>query len=162
MYKCCTHLSCIQFHYPNHLFPVIIPSGQYGEVFRATLHKGTPGEVLVAVKTTKKNSSEKEKDDFAKEMAVMSTLLHPNIVRFYGVVHRGKWVLNGLGKTNMAWGRPIWPGEDQYGLGKMENDSMGRCAGGEMMAWRGERGDGAGGEMAWRGERGMAMRKKRC
>ncbi|KAL5457393.1 hypothetical protein EMCRGX_G034645 [Ephydatia muelleri] len=65
-----------------------IGHGQFGEVFRATLHKGTPGEVLVAVKTTKKNSSEKDKADFLKEMTVMSTLLHPNIIRFYGAVHK--------------------------------------------------------------------------
>ena len=65
-------------------------SGQFGEVFRATLHKGTPGEVLVAVKTTKKNSSEKDKADFLKEMTVMSTLLHPNIIRFYGLVNESE------------------------------------------------------------------------
>ena len=64
--------------------------GQFGEVSKAVLHKGTPGEVFVAVKTTKTNSTEKDKADFMKEMAVMSRLLHPNIVRFYGVVHKGK------------------------------------------------------------------------
>eukprot|EP00731_Ephydatia_muelleri_P032043 Em0023g550a len=69
---------------------VSIGKGQFGEVFRATLHKGTPGEVLVAVKTTKKNSSEKDKADFLKEMTVMSTLLHPNIVRLYGLVNENQ------------------------------------------------------------------------
>ncbi|KAL5457377.1 hypothetical protein EMCRGX_G034628 [Ephydatia muelleri] len=68
---------------------VPIGKGQFGEVFRATLHKGTPGEVLVAVKTTKKNSSEKDKADFLKEMMVMSQILHPNIVRLYGLVVEG-------------------------------------------------------------------------
>ncbi|KAL5457396.1 hypothetical protein EMCRGX_G034648 [Ephydatia muelleri] len=69
---------------------VSIGKGQFGEVFRATLHKGTPSEVLVAVKTTKKNSSEKDKADFLKEMTVMSTLLHPNIVRLYGLVNENQ------------------------------------------------------------------------
>eukprot|EP00731_Ephydatia_muelleri_P032022 Em0023g529a len=68
---------------------VPIGKGQFGEVFRATLHKGSPGEVLVAVKTTKKNSSEKDKADFLKEMMAMSQILHPNIVRLYGLVVEG-------------------------------------------------------------------------
>ena len=68
-----------------------LPSDQFGEVFKATLHKGTPGEVLVAIKTTKKNSSEKEKADFMKEMTIMSTLLHPNIVQLYGLVNQSEW-----------------------------------------------------------------------
>ena len=89
---------------------MVLPSGQFGEVFRATLHKGTPGEVLVAVKTTKKNSSEKDKADFLKEMTVMSTLLHPNIIRFYGAVHKGKW---GSRISFITWGggRPVEEGK---------------------------------------------------
>ena len=59
-------------------------------MFKAVLHKGTPGEVLVAVKTTKTNSTEKDKADFMKEMVVMSTLLHPNIVRLYGLVNESE------------------------------------------------------------------------
>ena len=59
-------------------------------MFKAILHKGTPGEVLVAVKTTKTNSTEKDKADFMKEMVVMSTLLHPNIVRLYGLVNESE------------------------------------------------------------------------
>ena len=73
----------------QHILCLCYP-GQFGKVFRATLHKGTPGEVLVAVKTTKTNSTEKDTANFMKEMMVMSRLLHPNIVRFYGVVHEGK------------------------------------------------------------------------
>ena len=74
-------------------------SGQFGEVFRATLHKGTPGEVLVAVKTTKKNSSEKDKADFLKEMMVMSQILHPNIVRLYGLVVEGEYLTANVGAS---------------------------------------------------------------
>ena len=66
--------------------------GQFGEVFKAILYKGTPGEVLVAVKTTKTNSTEKDKADFMKEMAVMSQILHPNIVRFYGLVNESEFL----------------------------------------------------------------------
>ena len=79
-----SHIACLHFRFP---------SGQFGEVFRATLHKGTPGEVVVAVKTTKKNPSEKDKDDFMKEMAVMSHILHPNIVRLYGLVVESECLL---------------------------------------------------------------------
>ena len=39
----------------------------------------------VAIKTIK---STQATDDFLKEMRVMSKLIHPNIVRFHGIVHR--------------------------------------------------------------------------
>ena len=45
--------------------------------------------VQVAIKTIKKYESSKEKDSFLKEMNVMSKLLHPNIVRLFGLVQQG-------------------------------------------------------------------------
>ena len=42
--------------------------------------------IPVAVKTTKANCSDDERRDFLREMAVMSKMIHPNIVRLYGVV----------------------------------------------------------------------------
>ena len=44
----------------------------------------------VAVKTTKAASSEKDKDNFMREMRIMSHMMHPNIVRLYGLVEDGK------------------------------------------------------------------------
>ena len=43
----------------------------------------------VAVKTIKKYQSKKETTDFFKEMHVMSQLIHPNILRLYGIVQQG-------------------------------------------------------------------------
>ena len=42
----------------------------------------------VAVKGIK-HETEKEKNDFIREMSIMSKILHPNIVRLYGLVLRG-------------------------------------------------------------------------
>ena len=42
--------------------------------------------VMVAVKTTKKDSTDKENAELLREMAVMSYMVHPNIVKLYGVV----------------------------------------------------------------------------
>lgn len=46
--------------------------------------------VQVAVKTAKKSSSSKEKEEFMREMNIMSQMMHPNIVRLYGVVQQGE------------------------------------------------------------------------
>ena len=51
---------------------------------------GSGSGVLVAIKTIKKYESSKEKENFLKEMNVMSKLMHPNIVRLFGLVHQGK------------------------------------------------------------------------
>ena len=46
--------------------------------------------VEVAVKTTKPAaSSDKEKEGFLKEMRIMSLMMHPNIVKLYGLVQDG-------------------------------------------------------------------------
>jgi serine/threonine protein kinase len=49
---------------------------------------GGPGH-SVAIKTIKKYESKKEKDGFLKEMNIMSKLMHPNIVRLFGLVEQG-------------------------------------------------------------------------
>ena len=57
-----------------------------GEYRRSPDSKGTE----VAIKTIKANQAT---DDFIKEMKVMSRLIHPNIVRFYGLVQRQGTIL---------------------------------------------------------------------
>ena len=68
--------------------------GQFGEVFRA--HYCPDGcveeSVTVAVKKTKDDCPEKEKESLLQEMAVMSKMVHPNIVKLYGVVTEGEHV----------------------------------------------------------------------
>ena len=69
--------------------------GQYGKVFHGFFKRsagpggsGTP----VAIKTIKQYESEKERDNFLKEMNVMAKLMHPNIVRLFGLVQQGKYI----------------------------------------------------------------------
>ena len=63
--------------------------GQNGKVFKG-LYKKSSTEVEVAIKTIKLCDSDKEKENFIKEMNVMSTLLHPNIVCFFGLTKQGE------------------------------------------------------------------------
>ncbi len=57
----------------------------YKGLYRKSQGPGHP----VAVKTIKRYESAKEKDEFLKEMNVMSKLMHPNIVRLFGLVQQG-------------------------------------------------------------------------
>lgn len=45
--------------------------------------------IKVAVKTAKVDISEQNKKDMLREISVMSNLVHPNIVRLYGVFEHG-------------------------------------------------------------------------
>ena len=46
----------------------------------------------VAVKMTKTTISEYLQQSFMKEMTIMSQMMHPNIVRLYGIVSEGAFV----------------------------------------------------------------------
>lgn len=63
-------------------------TGQFGKVFVGILSKGAE-KVQVAIKTTKKTTQDKDHQAFLKEMTTMSQLMHPNIVRLYGLVENG-------------------------------------------------------------------------
>ena len=54
------------------------------------LYKKSSTEIEVAIKTVKICDSDKEKENFFEEMNVMSSLLHPNIVRFFGLTKQGE------------------------------------------------------------------------
>lgn len=64
-------------------------SGNFGLVFLGKAYGLVPGkddaELLVAVKTLKENSSTETKEDFFKEVALMSLLHHENIVELLAV-----------------------------------------------------------------------------
>ena len=45
----------------------------------------------VAVKMTKRTISDYLQESFMKEMTIMSQMMHPNIVRLYGIVNEGKF-----------------------------------------------------------------------
>ena len=69
--------------------------GQFGVVYKATLRNSDGRLVEVAIKTIRRYDSQKEMDDFMREMAVMSQLIHPNIIHLYGIVREG--VLQNIG-----------------------------------------------------------------
>ena len=59
-------------------------TGKFGMVYRAQMK-----DTIVAVKVTKKYSSEKVMSDFQNEMSIMSEVSHNNIVRLYGIINEG-------------------------------------------------------------------------
>ena len=67
----------------------ISPPGQFGKVFKGVLSRGSES-LPVAVKMTKKTISDYVQQSFIKEMAIMSEMMHPNIVRLYGLVTEGE------------------------------------------------------------------------
>ena len=65
-----------------------ISTGQFSEVFKGVLQQRGAESMPVAVKMTKKTIS----DYLQQEMAIMSQMMHPNIVRLYGIVNEGMFV----------------------------------------------------------------------
>jgi hypothetical protein len=63
----------------------VIGHGQFGEVFKGVFQRGAES-MPVAVKMTKTTISEYLQQSFMKEMTIMSQMMHPNIVRLYGIV----------------------------------------------------------------------------
>ena len=63
-------------------------TGQFGEVFKALLH-GQFNPIEVAIKTYKSIRNCTREASFMKEMARLSQLVHPNIVKMYGIVIEG-------------------------------------------------------------------------
>ncbi len=47
--------------------------------------------VSVAVKTAKKSTSAATREEFLREMNIMSQMIHPNIVQLFGVIKDGMW-----------------------------------------------------------------------
>ena len=60
-------------------------TGQFGRVYKAWLHTGSGATTEVAVKTIRKYDP-REMKNFMREMAVMSQLMHPNVIHLHGVV----------------------------------------------------------------------------
>ena len=61
-------------------------TGEFGMVYKGIYKRSADSKgIEVAIKTIKANQAT---DDFMKEMKVMSKLIHPNIVRFHGLVNR--------------------------------------------------------------------------
>ena len=67
-----------------------IVTGNFGVVYKAILQTSGSESVEVAIKSVKSGErDEKEKQNFIREMCTMSKLLHPNIVRLYGLILKG-------------------------------------------------------------------------
>lgn len=70
------------------ILPKLLP-GQFGTVYKANLKRDVK-EIEVAVKTIQQYTSEKETQDFMHEMSIMADMMHPNIIRLYGLVSKGQ------------------------------------------------------------------------
>jgi hypothetical protein len=69
-----------------------IGAGQFGQVYSANYLPNNMSQynpIKVAIKTTKNNPNEQQKKDMLGEIAVMSNMVHPNIVRLYGIIDDG-------------------------------------------------------------------------
>eukprot|EP00117_Sycon_ciliatum_P035830 scpid8533/ scgid27084/ Proto-oncogene tyrosine-protein kinase ROS; Proto-oncogene c-Ros; Proto-oncogene c-Ros-1; Receptor tyrosine kinase c-ros oncogene 1; c-Ros receptor tyrosine kinase len=62
-------------------------SGQFGEVYRATVHhlNSREASTQVAIKVLKEGSSEKDEHDFLREASHLKSFRHPNVIRLLGV-----------------------------------------------------------------------------
>ena len=58
-------------------------------MYKATLCKGDGPKKTVAVKTIKKYTTQRDKEDFLKELNMMLRMIHPNIVQIFGLVQKG-------------------------------------------------------------------------
>ncbi|XP_015589166.1 tyrosine-protein kinase hopscotch isoform X2 [Cephus cinctus] len=73
----------------NVIFQGKIGQGFYGEVYRGTLERENNKDAepqLVAVKKLKTRALEADLRDFEREISIMKTLKHPNVVEILGVI----------------------------------------------------------------------------
>jgi serine/threonine protein kinase len=61
-------------------------TGNFGDVYRASMKKGTK-QIEVAIKMVKNLEDKTDRVDFEREQMIMSTMVHHNIVKLYGLIH---------------------------------------------------------------------------
>ena len=66
------------------------PAGESGEVCYGRLQVPGQRDVPVAIKALKAGYTERQRQDFLSEAAIMGQFDHPNIIHLEGVVTRGK------------------------------------------------------------------------
>uniref|UniRef100_A0A0N7ZBW8 Tyrosine-protein kinase receptor n=2 Tax=Scylla olivacea TaxID=85551 RepID=A0A0N7ZBW8_SCYOL len=77
-----------EFPLANVRFMQELGEGAFGKVYKGELQGVSPdgSSVLVAIKTLKENATAKTRQDFHREVELMTDLRHPNIVCLLGVV----------------------------------------------------------------------------
>ncbi|CAL4076166.1 unnamed protein product, partial [Meganyctiphanes norvegica] len=77
-----------EFPLSNVRFMQELGEGAFGKVYKGELQGVNPdgSSVMVAIKTLKENATEKTRQDFHREVELMTDLRHPNIVCLIGVV----------------------------------------------------------------------------
>ena len=71
----------------------IIGGGEFGDVCRGRLSIPDRNDMLVAIKTLKHGSSDKEKIDFLTEASIMGQFEHPNVIFLQGVVTKANPIM---------------------------------------------------------------------
>lgn len=77
--KCC---GVISYHFSFF-------TGNFDRVYRGTFSPADGKSIEVTVKGYI-HKTEREKGNFQNEMVIMSRIMHPNIVRLYGIIAHGK------------------------------------------------------------------------
>ena len=84
----CTSPLSLRVHKREGLLPyLLVHTGQFGTVYRAQMKRSqqsASAHVTVAVKTVAQITL-----DFKKEVTIMSEVIHPNIIRLYGLINEG-------------------------------------------------------------------------
>ena len=71
----------------------IIGGGEFGDVCRGRLSIPDRNDMLVAIKTLKHGSSDKERIDFLTEASIMGQFEHPNVIFLQGVVTKANPIM---------------------------------------------------------------------
>ena len=72
---------------------IVLHAGHFGTQYTAELSQKPSGQrIKVVMKAVKKPLSQKE--NFIKDQAIIADMIHPNIVRFFGVVDQGNESFN--------------------------------------------------------------------
>lgn len=74
---------------------IVLHTGHFGTQYTAELSQKPSGQrIKVVMKAIRKPLSQRGKENFIKDQAITADMIHPNIVRFFGVVDQGNESFN--------------------------------------------------------------------
>ena len=85
---------------------LLLSTGQFGKVYKAKMQKSQQSanvSITVAVKTVAQITL-----DFRKEVTIMSEVVHPNIIRLYGLINQGRCLCSCSYLCSKCTLYPLW------------------------------------------------------